>query len=73
MLGQITKYRADLGCGVIEAEDGRKFRFIRDAIVNPNAGLVGASVDFLVVGSRPAEIIMMTGSPWAVFAGADRP
>jgi hypothetical protein len=72
MHGQITKYRADLGCGVIEADDGRKFRFVKGAIVNPDGGLVGSSVDFLVVGSQPAEIIMLRGSPWTVFAAADR-
>lgn len=72
MHGQITKYRDDIDFGVIEAENGRKFRFVKSQIVNAGAGLVGHSVDFVLVASRPTEIIMMTGSPWTVFGGADR-
>jgi hypothetical protein len=72
MHGQITKYRDDIGFGVIEAENGRKFRFVKSEIVNLGEGLVGHSVDFLVVANQPTEIIMMTGSPWSVFGGADR-
>jgi hypothetical protein len=72
MHGQITKYRDDIDCGVIEAENGRKFRFVKSQIVNAAEGLVGHSVDFLVVANRPTEIIMMTGSPWTVFGGIDR-
>jgi hypothetical protein len=72
MHGQITKYRDDIDFGVIEAENGRKFRFVKSQIVNAGEGLVGHSVDFVLVASRPTEIIMMTGSPWTVFGSADR-
>ena len=29
MYGEIKKFRRDIGVGVIEAEDGRKYRFER--------------------------------------------
>jgi hypothetical protein len=68
MHGRITKFSPVMGCGVIEAEDGAKYRFAKDAIVNLNGKLVGHCVDFLVTARRPTEIILMTGSPWTVFA-----
>ena len=34
MYGQITKFREDIGVGVIEAEDGRRYRFAKNEIVN---------------------------------------
>jgi hypothetical protein len=70
MLGKITKFRDDVGVGVIEAEDGRKYRFARSAIYNAAPKMVGLEVDFLVAASRPTEIIVMSGSPWTAFAGA---
>lgn len=66
--GEITKYRADIGYGVIVAEDGRKFRFTRSDIVNSTSDLVGVSVDFVVEASRPKQIIVLEGSPWSVFS-----
>jgi len=67
MHGQITFYRHDLGIGIISTEDGRKFRFATDHVLNADSEMVGESVDFVLVGNRPAEIIMMKGSLWAAF------
>jgi hypothetical protein len=67
MHGRITKFHAQLGFGVIEADNGRKYRFERSDIKNAAAGLVGQNVDFILVSSRPREIFMMAGSPWAAF------
>ncbi len=72
MHGQITKYREDIGYGVIEAANGRKYRFSRSEIINSGDGLVGQDVDFVLVANRPSEIIMMTGSPWTVFGDVSR-
>jgi hypothetical protein len=67
MYGQITKFREDIGVGVIEAEDGRKYRFAKDQILNEADRLIGQGVDFLIVASRPRQIIMMSGSTWTAF------
>jgi cold shock CspA family protein len=67
MYGRITKYRDDLGFGVIAAENGRKYRFTKSAIMNTSDPLIGQGVDFVVEASRPAQIIMMSGSPWTAF------
>ncbi len=69
MHGQITKFSEAVGYGVIEAEDGSKFRFAKSEVVNLNGRLVGHSVDFVVAARRPKDIILMTGSPWTVFGG----
>lgn len=69
MYGQITKFRDDIGVGVIEAEDGRKYRFAKTEVVNTADRLIGQGVDFLIVASRPRQIIMMSGSPWTAFGG----
>jgi hypothetical protein len=69
MHGQITKYRDDIGYGVIETDDGRRYRFAKHQIKNSAEALVGQDVDFVVVASRPTEIIMLTGSPWTAFGG----
>lgn len=68
MHGQITKYSAKLGFGVISAEDGRKYRFAKDEVVNVNGKLVGHEVDFVLNTSRARDVILMTGTPWGVFA-----
>lgn len=67
MHGQITKYRDHIGIGVIEAENGRKYRFLGSQLMNGRDPLVGESVDFLLVASRPTDIIAMSGSPWTAF------
>jgi hypothetical protein len=67
MYGQITKFRDDLGVGVIAAEDGRRYRFAQNALLSAARPLVGQEVDFLIVASRPSAIIMMSASPWKAF------
>jgi hypothetical protein len=67
--GQITKFRGDIGVGIIRAEDGRHYRFARDEIVNKGSELVGSDVDFLVVSRQPKQIFLMAGSPWTAFGG----
>ena len=69
MHGRITKFSEKVGFGVIEAEDGAKYRFAKSAVLNLNGRLVGHSVDFLVAERRPKDIILMTGSPWTAFGG----
>lgn len=69
MYGQITKFRDDIGVGVIQAEDGRAYRFTSAEIVNAASRLLGADVDFLVDARRPRQIITMSGTPWTAFGG----
>lgn len=69
MQGEITKYRDDLGFGVIAAYDGRRYRFARKQIVSAASDLVGHEVDFIISGNQPAEIIVVSGSPWTAFGG----
>jgi len=71
MHGRITKFSEGVGFGVIEAEDGSKYRFAKSEVVNLNGRLVGHTVDFLLATRQPKEIILMTGSPWTVFAGSN--
>ena len=67
MYGQITKFREDMGVGVIDAEDGCKYRFAKDEILNEVDPLIGEGADFLIVASRPRQIILMSGSTWTAF------
>jgi cold shock CspA family protein len=69
MHGQITRFSEEVGYGVIEADDGSKYRFAKSEVVNLNGHLIGHSVDFVVAARRPKHIILMTGSPWSVFSG----
>lgn len=69
MHGRITKFSDKVGFGVIEAENGSKYRFDKSAVMNLNGRLVGHNVDFVVASRRPKDIILMTGSPWTVFSG----
>jgi hypothetical protein len=69
MYGRITKFSQNVGFGVIEAEDGSKYRFDKSEIKNLNGRLVGHTVDFLVATRQPKEIFLMTGSPWTAFGG----
>ncbi|MEZ5900636.1 MAG: hypothetical protein R3D51_14220 [Hyphomicrobiaceae bacterium] len=69
MQGQIETFRRDIGVGIIKAEDGRKYRFVRRDIVNTRFQLAGEEVDFVLDGRSPKEIIVLAGSPWSVFAG----
>ena len=68
MYGQIIKYNTRLGFGVIQSDDGDRFRFAKSAIQNPNGKLVGYGADFLVDTRQPKEIVMMQGTPWTAFA-----
>jgi hypothetical protein len=69
MYGEITKFHEDLGIGVIEAEDGSKYRFDKSEIVSSARKLIGEHVDFLVDARRPRQIIVMSGSAWGAFGG----
>lgn len=69
MQGRITKFSDKIGYGVIEAENGSKYRFNKSQIVNLNGRLVGHDVDFLVAARRPKDIFLMTGTPWSAFGG----
>jgi hypothetical protein len=69
MHGHITKFVEKVGFGIIEAEDGSKYRFGKTEVMNLNCHLVGHSVDFVVAARRPKDIILMTGSPWTAFGG----
>ncbi len=67
MQGQIIRFHEHLGQGVIATEDGRRYRFEKGEIQNPNGKLVGHDVDFLVESRRPKDIILLHGSPWQAF------
>ena len=69
MQGQVSKFRSDLGVGVIRAEDGRSYRFTRTEILNPapEPALIGQEVDFVIDARLPRAIILTSGSPWTAF------
>lgn len=67
MYGAIKKFRRDIGVGVIEAEDGRKYRFERSAILNRREDLEGQEVYFDLASLKPQSVIVLAGSPWAAF------
>ena len=67
MYGQITKFRPEIGAGVIRAEDGRNYRFVGSELMNGGRELVGQGVDFVLTERRPKEIIVLSGSPWTAF------
>ena len=69
MYGEIKKFRRDLGVGVIAAENGRSYRFQRDAILNRRDDLEGQEVHFDLASLNPHHIIVLAGSPWAAFGG----
>jgi len=70
MIGRISKFREDIGIGVIVTDDGRKFRFSQLDVLNRNDAILGEDVDFIPVGHRPTDIILMSGSPWTAFGAA---
>lgn len=69
MYGEITKFRRDLGIGVIQAEDGRAYRFEHSAIRNRRDDLEGQEVYFDLGGRKARDVIVLAGSPWAAFGG----
>jgi cold shock CspA family protein len=68
MYGLITKFRDDLGIGVITAEDGRKYRFANTALIAAARPRIGEEVDFLLIARRPSQIVVLTGSTWTAFS-----
>ncbi|RUO97730.1 hypothetical protein [Hyphomicrobium sp.] len=69
MYGEIKKFRADLGIGVIRAEDGRSYRFDGGEIRNRRDDLEGHEVHFEIGSFKARDIIVLAGSPWAAFGG----
>ncbi len=69
MYGEITKFRSDLGVGIIKSEDGRKYRFEKSAILNRRDDLEGVEVYFDANAIKAREVIVLAGSPWAAFGG----
>ncbi len=69
MYGEITKFRSDLGVGIIKSEDGRKYRFEQSAILNRRDDLEGVEVYFDANAIKAREVIVLAGSPWAAFGG----
>ena len=69
MYGKIETYRRDIGVGIISAENGRKYRFKQQNLINPRLSLDGDDVDFELDGPSPTAIIVLAGSPWSVFSG----
>lgn len=74
MQGRIVKFHETLNVGVIKTEDGRKIRFEPSEIRNPNGRIVGYDVDFVQPGPgrKAKDIILLTGSPWEVFAASNK-
>lgn len=69
MYGEIKKFRPDIGVGVIQAEDGRAYRFERHEIRNRRDDLEGQEVHFELGDFKARDIIVLAGSPWAAFGG----
>lgn len=69
MYGEITKFRRDLGLGVIRAEDGRKFLFVGSEVRNRSALVEGEEVHFQPGSVKASDIVVLAGSPWAAFGG----
>lgn len=72
MFGEITKFRHEIGTGVIRAEDGRRYRFASTEVMNGEQELVGHAVDFVLAERRPKAIIVLAGSPWTAFGAIRR-
>ena len=72
MIGEIIKYRDDLGIGVIAGADGTRFRFSRSDVLSPATILRGLDVDFVTDGRVVRDVVVLRGDPWAVFAAAER-
>ena len=72
MKGEIIKFKDDIGFGVIQAEDGEKYRFAKTDVKNLNGKLVGHEVDFLLNTRRSTEIFLLQGTPWNAFGPQPR-
>ena len=64
MHGEIIKFRADLGIGVIAAEDGRGHPFAKSQVVSSARDLVGENVDFIVDARCPRQIVVTSAALW---------
>jgi cold shock CspA family protein len=69
MYGEIKKFRSDIGIGIIAAEDGHAYRFVRAEILNRRENLEGQEVHFELGDLKAREIIVLAGSPWMAFGG----
>lgn len=69
MYGEIKKFHADIGVGIIRGEDGRSFRFAGGDIRNGIENLEGHEVHFELGESKARDIIVLAGSPWTAFGG----
>ena len=72
MQGQIIKFAEDIGFGIIEADNGERYRFAKTEVKNLNGKLVGYQVDFLVDKRRPREVFLLQGTPWMAFGPQPR-
>jgi hypothetical protein len=70
MQGHIIKFHDGFGLGVIEAADGKRYRFHRSEVQNFIGEPVGHDADFLVESRRPRAIFVLAGSPWTAFGPA---
>ena len=73
MYGQVTKFRSEIGSGVIRAENGSKYRFSASEIMSGEQDIVGHEVDFVLSERRPRMIIVLSGTPWTAFGSIRRP
>lgn len=69
MYGEITKFRSDIGIGIIRAEDGRKYRFDGNDVRNRFADLEGVEVYFETASVKASDVILLAGSPWTALGG----
>jgi hypothetical protein len=68
MYGTIAKFSPEIGVGIIVAEDGSRYRFSARRVVNGHEMRPGRQVDFVLEGRAAADVIVLAGSPWHVFA-----
>lgn len=71
MEGRVTKYYRHLEVGIIAAENGRKYRFRTQQVMNRHQPLAGQEVDFEVAGGRPTQIIVLAGTAWTAFGAIE--
>lgn len=71
MEGRVTKYYRHLGVGIIAAENGRRYRFRSQHVMNRHLPLAGQEVDFEIAAGRPTRIIVLAGSAWTAFGAIE--
>lgn len=67
MEGRVTKYYRHLGVGIIAAENGRRYLFRSQQVMNRHLPIADQEVDFVVKSGRPTQIIVLAGSAWTAF------